>query len=218
MSYLDLINAFDKWSRMNYLAPQARVLYYKFLALFNAYGWPEWITVGNPQLVAEAQIGNEKTTLLHRDKLISAGLLDYQKGKKGAPNKYRLKTAPFTVKNTAKSTVKATVNPTVKATAIPRYKTKDLREDISNEISSHACGAEDGRNSIAELEKTFESLIGPITQKAKRGLAQAAKELGYERVEEAIFIAADNNAESWDYVEKTIETLRLHPEKHWETP
>lgn len=200
---------------MNYLAPQARVLYYKFLALFNAYGWPEWITVGNPQLVAEAQIGNEKTTLLHRDKLISAGLLDYQKGRKGAPNKYRLNTGPFIVKNTAKSTVKATVNPTVKATAIPRYKTKDL--DISNEISS-AQAREDGRNFAAELVRTFESLIGPITQKAKRGLMQAVKEIGYERTEEAIFIAADNGATCWDYVAKTIATLRMHPEIRWESP
>ena len=192
MTYIDLINAFEKWSRMNYLAPSARVLYYKFLALFNACGWPEWITVGNPQLIAEAQIGNEKSTLLHRDKLISVGLLDYQKGRKGAPNRYRLNTVPFTVNNTVQSTVKTTVKATVQSTDIPRYKTKEI--DIPDEEAR-------ARNDFARVYQCYEQNMGAGSRAVADeivGWMEAGTEA--ELICGAIETAAKQNVRKWSYV------------------
>ena len=225
MSYIDLINAFEKWLESNSLPVPSQLMFYKFLVFFNRAGWAAWVQVDNRRVMYAMQMTDEKTMIRHRDKLVNAGLIEYKRGKKGSPNSYHLNLSAFTGKMPAKSEntgVFTGINtgpfPGTNTGKSPSHKRLRLRqEDISDEISS-AHAREDGRNSVAELARTFESLVGPITQKAKRGLAQAAKELGCERVEEAIFIAADNGATCWDYVAKTIATLRLHPEVRWESP
>jgi len=35
MSYIDLINAFEKWLETNYLPSSAQLLWYKLIMLFN---------------------------------------------------------------------------------------------------------------------------------------------------------------------------------------
>nr|DAI43460.1 MAG TPA: hypothetical protein [Caudoviricetes sp.] len=35
MSYIDLINAFEKWLETNYLQSSSQLLWYKLIALFN---------------------------------------------------------------------------------------------------------------------------------------------------------------------------------------
>ncbi len=95
MTYIELINAFEKWLETNYLPSLAQLLWYKLMAQFNRAGWCEWITVDNYRLMALLDVRREATFISYRDKLIEAGLFEYQKGKKGSPNKYKICTFNF---------------------------------------------------------------------------------------------------------------------------
>ena len=118
MSYLDLINAFERWLETNYLPISAQLLWSKLIHIFNRAGWCEWVTVDNQRLMSIMQIKNEKTFIKCRDCLIEAGLFEYKKGKKGSPNQYKISTVNFTVQVTVNSTVQTTVKSTVYVTDI----------------------------------------------------------------------------------------------------
>ena len=105
MTYIDLINAFEKWLETNYLQSSAQLLWYKLIALFNRAGWSEWVTVDNHRLMSMMQMNSEKTLIRCRDKLIENRLFEYQKGTKSKPNKYKICTLNFTLKTTVDMTV-----------------------------------------------------------------------------------------------------------------
>lgn len=102
MTYIELINAFEKWLETNYLPSSAQLLWYKLIVLFNKAGWSEWVTVDNRRLMALVDIGRESTLISCRNKLIEARLFEYQKGKKGSPNKYKICTVNFESANSSK--------------------------------------------------------------------------------------------------------------------
>lgn len=105
MSYIDLINAFEKWLETNYLQSSAQLLWYKLIAIFNKAGWSEWVSVDNHRLMSIMQMSSEKTLIRCRDKLIENKLFIYEKGTKSKPNKYKISTVNFTVKTTAHMTI-----------------------------------------------------------------------------------------------------------------
>ena len=110
MSYIDLINAFEKWLETNYLQSSSQLLWYKLISLFNKCGWSEWITVDNHRLMSMMQMNSEKTLIRSRDRLIANQLFEYEKGVKSKPNKYKICTVNFTVKTTVNMTVNTTVD------------------------------------------------------------------------------------------------------------
>ena len=55
-------------------------------------GRPEWVSVDNLKLMWMTQIGNKNTFIKNRDKLIELGLIEFEKGKKGKPNQYKVAT------------------------------------------------------------------------------------------------------------------------------
>lgn len=90
--------------------------------------------------MALTQISNESTLIRHRDNLVRGGLIEYQKGKKGTPNKYKINTSILKVKTQVETTVKMEVFPQVKTTVemadINRQRERErIKKDISNEIS-----------------------------------------------------------------------------------
>lgn len=99
MSYLDLINAFEKWCETNYLPIPAQLLWYKLIYIFNRAGWSEWITVDNRRLMSVMQIKREATFIEMRNKLLEANLFLYKKGKKSSPNQYKINTYIFESQN-----------------------------------------------------------------------------------------------------------------------
>lgn len=125
MSYIDLINAFERWLETNYLPSSAQLLWYKLIHIFNRAGWCEWVTVDNQRLMCVMQMESEKTLIRCRDKLIDAGLFEYKKGKKGCPNQYKINTVIFTGQMTVQTTVKTTVQMGVNVSNI-----KDKDKDI----------------------------------------------------------------------------------------
>lgn len=124
MTYIDLINAFEKWLETNYLPSSAQLLWYRLIAIFNKAGWSEWVTVDNYRLMSIMQIDSEKTLIRCRDKLIENNFFEYQKGKKGSPNRYKILTVNFTVQMTVQTTVQMGVKTTANVSNINR-----LRQD-----------------------------------------------------------------------------------------
>ena len=101
MTYIELINAFEKWLETNHLPSVAQLLWYKLISLFNKAMWSEWITVDNYRLMALLDIKREATFISYRDKLIEARLFEYKKGKKGSPNRYKICTVNFESTNSS---------------------------------------------------------------------------------------------------------------------
>lgn len=147
MSYIDLINAFERWLETNYLPISSQLLWYKLISLFNRCGWSEWVTVDNQRLMSIMQIKNEKTFIKCRDSLIESGLFEYKKGKKGSPNQYKINTVNFTVH----STVQTTVNNTVNVTDINRLD-KDIYINLLNKYTRQS------RNDFSEYVKTVSKM------------------------------------------------------------
>ena len=123
MSYIDLINAFEKWLETNYLPSSAQLLWYKLIRIFNRAGWSEWVSVDNQRLMALVDIKREATLISWRDKLIEAGLFEYQKGKKGTPNKYKICTDIFESTNSSiKRSTNSSINSSIKRSTNRRHK------------------------------------------------------------------------------------------------
>ncbi len=101
MNYLAEILAFEQWRETHYLPISPQLLWYRLMYYCNRSGWSEWVTVDNLRLMAAMQMSREATLIKARDELIKAGLVEYQKGKKGSPNRYRM--ISLEEKNTFKS-------------------------------------------------------------------------------------------------------------------
>ena len=90
-SYLDYIFALNHRLEHEYLPDKSFVLYHKILHRFNKSFWAdEWLTVDNLNLMADIGVKKEESLIIYRDKLITEGFLDYRRGKKGSPSKYKL--------------------------------------------------------------------------------------------------------------------------------
>lgn len=94
MTYLDLLNSFHQWQKINYLSGNARLLYYSLLAIFNEARWPEQVQIDNFRLMSMLDTRTERVAIAARNSLVAAGLIEYSKGKKRSPNTYRLKYTP----------------------------------------------------------------------------------------------------------------------------
>ncbi len=167
MSYIDIINEFERWNQVNYLPPMSQLLYYKLLALFNKSAWQEWISAENKRLMAEIKIRREATFIQLRNCLIDKQLIDYKKGKKGSPGKYKLKEISYSYE--VKSETKNAAQSVVKTETIHRER-KRTRERESNYLSI-----------ITLYKKICISLpvSKSLTQKRRQAL-KIALEHGYE--------------------------------------
>lgn len=90
------------------------------------------MTVDNLRLMAATQVNREATLIKARDDLIKAGLVEYQKGKKGSPNRYRMVSVAgkFTFKNVAKNVDKSEMKNAVESVAkradIDKHKQREI--------------------------------------------------------------------------------------------
>lgn len=142
MNYLAEIIAFEQWLEIHYLPISSQLLWYKLMFLCNRAGWSEWVSVDNLRLMAAMQMSREATLIKARDELIKAGLVEYQRGKKGSPNKYHMiSISKNTFKNVAKSVVQSEVENVVKSVvqseveSVAIYKHKQKQNNIPPVIS-----------------------------------------------------------------------------------
>lgn len=156
MNYILEINAFEQWLETHYLPISSQLLWYKLMNICNRSGWSEWVTVDNLRLMAVIKMSNEKTFMKTRDNLIESGLIEYEKGKKGSPSRYKLisfvskkniventveNTVGNTIENTVENTVRNTVENTVKSTAIYKHKQNINKNNINtvNSVLAQSC-------------------------------------------------------------------------------
>ena len=94
--YITQINAFHRFTESHYLTPNARLLWFSLIDLFNRTGWPEWVQVDTLRLTAMLDVSSRNAAFRARDALVEAGLLEYEPGTKGYPTRYRMIFFPCT--------------------------------------------------------------------------------------------------------------------------
>ena len=151
MNLIEEYNAFERWLETNYLPATSQLLWDKLFRLFNRCGWAEWVIVDNLRLMSLMHI-NEKTLITAREKLIEGGFIEYQKGKKGSPNRYKM---IFLTKNTVKYTDHFTVETAVKTAVKTAVETADI-----NKLNK----TKQKNNNIA----LFAEIVGHLNQKANK--------------------------------------------------
>ena len=120
MTYIDRLNEFNRWLENNDLPCNSQLMFFKLLHIFNRAGWPESVQVDNLRMMLLIGAESKGTVIRARDKLIAAGFIEFQTGKKGSPNCYRLKIRSQNV------TTNATTSETESATTNEPH-TKNLR-------------------------------------------------------------------------------------------
>ena len=90
MNYLKQIVAFDKWEELHPLSDKAYRLWFKLMAIANASGWDEWLSVPLLKLKSELHTTSDQTVINARNALVQAGRLEVRKGKHGKSANYRL--------------------------------------------------------------------------------------------------------------------------------
>ena len=153
MNYILEINAIEQWTETHYLPIPSQLLWYKLMSICNKAGWSEWVTVGNQRLMATLQMSREASFIKARDELIKAGLIEYQKGKKGCPNKYRM--VSFTFKNEVQSVVESVVQNVVKSevqTEVESVAIYKLKQNETKEKDANASKKKFAPPSLEEVE------------------------------------------------------------------
>lgn len=90
MNYISEINGFERWLETHQLPTLAQLLWYKLIYWSSRSGWPEWTQVDNRRLMVSLQIAREASLTESRERLVNAGLIEYEKGKKGSPGRYHI--------------------------------------------------------------------------------------------------------------------------------
>lgn len=164
MNYIDQINAFERWCDSNYLHPTSQLLWYKLFKLNNRAGWVEWVQIDNLRLMAEIGIRREASFIDYRDNLITAGLIEYKKGRKGHPNKYHITTL-YTFNNEVQSVVQSEVQPVVQSVV----KTADIyklnQTKLNNKIKKDT---KVSKKSVSEKSKTKANPNPPTLEEVRQ--------------------------------------------------
>lgn len=191
MNYLAEIIAFERWLETNYLPTSSQLLWYKMMNLCNRSGWSEWIIVDNLTLMAAMQKRREASMIEARDGLLKAGLMQYQKGKKGSPNKYKM--ISFVDKCTFKNEVKSEEQAEVKSEVQSEVQSVDLYKYKQNKNIKNIYADTEETTCLKpkEIQDFFESIwtLYPV-KKGKASVSKTQKqklyEVGYEHIKKAI--------------------------------
>ena len=89
-NYIAYLDGFNLWLDSHALEPVSQLLYFRLLDVFNCADWPESVQVDNQRIMSMTGQHSEKSAIIARDRLVSAGLISYQRGKKGSPGRYSL--------------------------------------------------------------------------------------------------------------------------------
>ena len=99
IDYIKQLNGFERWLESHYLPSAAQVM-------------------------SRCQMSREATLVENRNKLIEAGLIEFQRGKKGSPNKYKICTFKSVGKTVGETVVQTEVQTVGETVAIYKQKQK----------------------------------------------------------------------------------------------
>ncbi len=164
MNYIKQINGFEQWLETNHLSSSAQLLWYKLVNLFNKSGWNEWISVDNQRLMAAIKVSREATLIKVRDELIKAGLIELQKGKKGFPNRYKIKS--FTFKNETENEVQEVVQDEVQSVAkneVQSVVQNEVKSEVKNEVKSEVKTQNVSKNEVqSEVQNEVKRVVQSV--------------------------------------------------------
>ena len=92
--YVGHINGFSRVCAGRKVGLTAQLLMLKIFGLFARAGWREWISIDNHELMREIGCASETTIISARNRLSELGFIDYQRGFKHVPARYRLAGKP----------------------------------------------------------------------------------------------------------------------------
>lgn len=177
MDYMREINAFERWLETNYLPCLSQLLWYRLMALCNRAGWPEWITVDNQRLMGMIQSGREATLIAVRNKLIESGLIEFIKGKKGSPNRYKMISITFknevqvVAESAVQSVAKSVVKTAVETVDISSYPTDTQKTKTKTKTKTNTKAPIDIEPLIAEYTENagvLDAIIGYLYMRAAK--------------------------------------------------
>lgn len=141
MTYIDYLNQFNLWLESNALPSSSQLMYYKLLHVFNRAGWPETVQVDNRRMMLMTDSQAETTVIRARNRLVDAGFITYEKGRKGAPNRYALALIHFNNESESASE-SASISASISAsTTASHIKTKNKTKTKTEEGQSASCEA-----------------------------------------------------------------------------
>lgn len=209
MKYIDQINAFERWCDSNYLPPLSQLLWYKLFKLNNRAGWNQWVQIDNLRLMAEIQVRREATFIDLRDKLFDAKLIEYKKGHKGSPNRYRI--IKFE-KNTFTSEVNTVANteayPVVNTVANTEVQTADIyRLDKTKQNKATTADARESVFGTAMgyyMDKISSTPSGMMVEQLKDYVETMSADVIIHAMDKAL----DAGAHNWNYINTILSSWK----------
>lgn len=136
MKYINQMNAYWNWVKLNDLPSRAGYLYFAILDCANTAGWKGEFNAPNSTL--QAMAGLDKNGLVRcRNALVQAGLIKYQQGKRGASGTYSI---------------------------IPLYDTNnDTNPDTNSEPIANQSGYQNRVRTKSKNKSKSKSIIPPIS-------------------------------------------------------
>lgn len=169
MNYIAEINGFERWLETHSLPTLTQLLWYKLLYLSSRAGWPEWTQVDNRRLMVSLQIAREASLTESRDRLVNAGLVEYQKGRKGVPGRYRL--ISLATEYTYNLKVQPEVYPVVQSVDIINNKNKQKQQKSNPDGLSEKTDA--FSDQLATIRELYNSVCGSYPRLVK--MSEAGK-------------------------------------------
>ncbi len=202
--YITQINAFHRFAETHFLPPNAQLLWFKLMDLCNMCGWQQWVQADTKRLMRWLDAKDARVAYRARDALVNAGLLAYQRGHKGCPNRYRLLffSEDRFGENGTQSGTQNVPNPVPKPAHINRQDTDENRKDHTRVP--------------AELSEVF-GAYAQMRRKMRKPLTDAATQLVLRALEQ---LAPDSLEEQKKILEQSIVNgwTGVYPRKKEEAP
>lgn len=214
MNYIREINGFERWLETHQLPTTAQLLWYKLLYWSSRSGWQEWTQVDNRRLMVSLQIAREASLAENRDRLVNAGLIAYQRGKKGCPGRYHIisfekNTSEYpcklNVQNEGQSEGYSEVYSEVQTVdIINNKKKKKLKKSITNVIPEKSAPKLELEDLGEELKAALENYIAhreaigrPLTTAALDMLLKRLEELAPEKDTDKVAVLEQSIRNGW---------------------
>ena len=212
MNYIKELNAFYDWLELNELSPSAINLWYALMHINNKAGWTETFTVAESVLCVKTGL-TDRTLRKVRNELKQKGRIDFISRKGKAPI---YKIIPFnsseqSTENNSEHNKRSEINSAVRS---------EVSSEVSSEPSSEVSSAlikhkqNETKQNIKEDEEDahtknpfrfFEQNgFGTISPYIAEKISMWIDDLSEELVLEAMKIAVENGARSWNYVETIL--------------
>lgn len=160
-TYIDYLNDFNRWLESGNLPGGSQLMYFKLLNVFNRAGWPEYVRVDNLRMMLMIGVESKQAVVRARDKLAEAGFIEFQKGKKGSPNRYYLvKRSHFVTENVTVS--------------VPESVPVSVPENVPHNKNETKTTSLVSPNGSTKTKPTFEH--GSLPYRAARWLAHQIEE------------------------------------------